>query len=227
MEKTTRKSGIATTVVMIVLIILFLPVLIINLTLIIKGSVNQDVPPDIFGVAPLAVVSPSMTGDNPDSFDQGALIFVKVLDEDGIQQLKEGDVVCYRDGNSYITHRIISLSRTSDNTLVSVVTQGDANAGADGDIHVDKIFGICTGHVNGLGNFTMFLQTPAGIIVFIGVPVLLFIVYDVLRITLFNKRLKDSANSQKRDDELKDKDEEIRRLQALLAEKENKDNKDS
>lgn len=52
----------------------------------------------------------------------------------------------------------------------------------------------------------------------IGVPVLLYIVYDVTRITLTNRRAKAAAAAGAQSEA--EKDEEIRRLRELLAEKE-------
>lgn len=220
MNKQYSKGRVVATVVMVVLIVIFIPILAINLTLIIKGSVNQDSPPDIFGIAPLAVISGSMEGDNPDSFDTGALIFVKVLSEEEKNDVRIGDVVCYRSGDIFVTHRVIEETRTQDGVLVSLRTKGDYYLNSpDEPISPTDIFGLCTGHVNGLGSFTMFLQTPAGILIFVGIPILVFIVYDVVHIALYNKKRKVSGQKQTKD-ELAGKDEEIRRLQALLKEKE-------
>ena len=55
MEEKKRKIDKISMIIMIVLIVLLLPVLIVNLTLIVKGSIHPDTPPDVFGVAPLAV----------------------------------------------------------------------------------------------------------------------------------------------------------------------------
>ena len=96
MENAKRKSDRVGLIVMIVLAAVLLPVLVINVTLIIKGSVNKDVPPDIFGIAPLAVTSGSMEGENDDSFGRGALIFVRILDADGKNDLSVGDIVTFR-----------------------------------------------------------------------------------------------------------------------------------
>ncbi len=234
MEKTKSKSSIVGFIVMIVLAVILLPVLIINVTLIIKGSINEDVPPDVFGIAPLAVTSGSMEGENDDSFGQGALIFVRILDENEKNDLAVGDIVTFRTNGVYVTHRIVSVNY-SGNEVSSVVTQGDANNVNDGAIPVSNIVGLCVGSVEGLGSFSMFLQTPAGILVFIGIPVLLFIAYDIIRITVFNRKVKaeesaanaESALEEKSSeleiarDELKAKDEELARLRALVAEKEN------
>ena len=59
---------------------------------------------------------------------------------------------------------------------------------------------------------------PVGIVVVIGIPVLLYIAYDVTRITLNNRRIK-AAEAAKQAEKESEKDEEIRRLRELLAEK--------
>ena len=107
---------------------------------------------------------------------------------------------------------------TVDGAVVSVTTKGDANNANDGAIPVENVIGLCTGSVAGLGDFAMFLQTPVGIVVVIGIPVLLYIAYDVTRITLNNRRIK-AAEAAKQAEKESEKDEEIRRLRELLAEK--------
>lgn len=219
-----RTGDVIALVVMIVLTVLLLPIFVINLTLIIKGSMRPDVPPDVFGVAPLAVTSGSMDGDAEGSFPQGSLIFVRILDDGEKQELKEGDVVTFHsEDNVYVTHRIIDVMRNEAGAIESVVTKGDANAASDGAIPVGNIVGICTGSIAGLGEFSLFLQTPVGIIVFIGIPVLLFIVYDVTRIALYNRRVKAEQGSAAQGDELesarselRSQEEELNRLRAQL-----------
>lgn len=212
-----RRKDIAAIVAAVIIAAILIPVLAVNLTLIIKGSLNKDVPPDIGGIAPLAVTSGSMDGDREDGFGMGELIFVKVLGDDEKQELEVGDVVCYRKDGSYVTHRIIALNTDGNGAIESVVTQGDANNFNDGDIPVGDIFGKNTGSVAGLGSFAMFLQTPAGIIVCLGVPVVLFIIYDVIRITLYNRKVRaeEEGNGRDLEEELRAKDEEIRRLRAM------------
>ena len=223
MEKTKRKkSDLAAVIIMIVLAVILIPVLAVNLTLIIKGSIDPDNPPSVFGFAPLAVTSGSMAGDEPDSFGEGSLIFVRLLSDEEKQTLEEGDIVTFRASGSYVTHRIVSRNFDGE-ALTSVVTRGDANDATDGAIPLENIVGICTASAAGLGGFTMFLQTPGGILVFVGVPVLLFIIYDVTRIILHNRRVKAENASASADESaaaLAEKDEEIRRLRSLLGDKE-------
>lgn len=219
-KRKKTKGDIVSIVILAVLAVILIPLFAINLTLIIKGSTNEDLPPDVFGIAPMAVTSGSMDGGYEDSFAEGALIFVRLLGEEEKQELEAGDIVTYRTEGSFVTHRIIQVNRSAAGSIETVVTQGDAptNNIPDGAIPVENVIGLCTGSVAGLGDFAMFLQTPVGILVVIGVPVLLYIVYDVTRITLTNRRAKAAAAAGAQSEA--EKDEEIRRLRELLAEKE-------
>ena len=217
------KGEIAGLVVIIVLSAILLPVLIINVILIVKGSVRPDVLPDVFGVAPLAVVSPSMDGDEEGSFGQGALIFVRLLDEEGKQDLREGDVITFRDGDMYVTHRIFSVEYDDAGNVSGFLTKGDANDFLDpGVLLPENVSGICVGHIEGLGSFAMFLQTPVGILVFVGIPVVAFIALDALRIFLYNRKIRAEEQAVAADEEsavqkeLREKEEELARLRALV-----------
>ena len=81
MERKQNIGRIIGWAVMIVLTLILLPILVMNIILIAKGSSGSLVPPDIGGVAPLNVTSGSMEGDREDSFAKGSLIFVKLLDK--------------------------------------------------------------------------------------------------------------------------------------------------
>ena len=82
MEKKVKVKRIVGIAVLAALTVILLPILIINLTLIIKSSIDPDVPPDIFGTAPLAVMTDSMNGDEEDSFAGGSLILIDLLEEE-------------------------------------------------------------------------------------------------------------------------------------------------
>ena len=203
--------------VIVALIVVLLPLLIINLTLIIKGSLNPDMPPDIFGTAPLAVTTDAMAGDAEGCFDEGALIFVKLLEEDEKETLKEGDVITFRSEELFVTYRITEVVRGEDGSVHSFRAIGDKDAkeGVNVPLTVspENVIGVVTGSVAGLGGFAMFLQTPVGVLVFVGIPVVAYLIYDISRIALSNKRAK-AAQGEK----LREKDEEIARLKAMVGE---------
>lgn len=206
-----------TIAVTVILIVLLLPLLCINLTLIIKGSLNPDMPPDIFGTAPLAVTTDAMAGEEEGCFDDGALIFVKLLEEDEKETLKEGDVITFRSEELFVTYRITEVVRGEDGSVHSFRAIGDQDAkeGVNVPLTVspENVIGVVTGSVAGLGGFAMFLQTPVGVLVFVGIPVVAYLIYDISRIALSNKRAK-AAQGEK----LREKDEEIARLKAMVGE---------
>ena len=206
-----------TIAVTVILIVLLFPLLCINLTLIIKGSLNPDTPPDIFGTAPLAVTTDAMAGEEEGCFSDGALIFVKLLDADEKETLKEGDVITFRSEELFVTYRITEVVRGEDGSVHSFRAIGDQDAkeGVNVPLTVspENVIGVVTGSVAGLGGFAMFLQTPVGVLVFVGIPVVAYLIYDISRIALSNKRAK-AAQGEK----LREKDEEIARLKAMVGE---------
>ena len=203
--------------VIVALIVVLLPLLIINLTLIIKGSLNPDMPPDLFGTAPLAVTTDAMAGEEEGCFSDGALIFVKLLEEGEKETLKEGDVITFRSEELFVTYRITEVVRGEDGSVHSFRAIGDRDAkeGVNVPLTVspENVIGVVTGSVTGLGGFAMFLQTPVGVLVFVGIPVVAYLIYDISRIALSNKRAK-AAQGEK----LREKDEEIARLKAMVGE---------
>lgn len=215
--KKAKVKNAVTIGVIIALIVVLLPLLIINLTLIIKGSLNPDMPPDLFGTAPLAVTTDAMAGDAEGCFDEGALIFVKLLNADEKETLKEGDVITFRSEELFVTYRITEVVRGEDGSVHSFRAIGDQDAkeGVNVPLTVspENVIGVVTGSVAGLGGFAMFLQTPVGVLVFVGIPVVAYLIYDISRIALSNKRAK-AAQGEK----LREKDEEIARLKAMVGE---------
>lgn len=265
------------TVIGIVLCAVFGLLLLFNITIIIKGLINPDVPPSVFGVTPMVVKSGSMSSDvqhivkvenvldltaeqiasckvgdtvktesdayteiniidsiikndageviqflttrpTDDHIEVDDLIIVKKVDPG---TLKVGDIISFIDKQGTVTtHRIIGVT-TDEEGKLAFHTKGDANNTDDktveGFIKAEKVVGIYKSRIPKLGAFIYFLQKPLGMVIFIGVPVLLFIGYDVFRRTRLAK--KNKAKSEELEEELK-------RLRALAAEKDAQANKE-
>ena len=195
-----------------VLCCIFALMLVCNLTIIIKGVINPEMPPSVLGVTPMVVQSGSMSGNAEDHIEVGDLIFTVKPETD---KLKAGDIISFMDGNIAVTHRIIEVQTDADGKR-SFVTKGDANNTEDPAVGEDAVFGLYKGRVPGLGDFAMFLQKPLGMAVFIGIPVCAFIIYDIIR------RQRISGKKDKETEELK---AELERLRAAAGEK-NPENED-
>jgi len=199
----SNKSSLIGRIACIVIVVLFLPLLLVNLTLIIKGMINPETPPDIFGYMPLAVLSGSMDDGSEDCIKVDDMIFVKKEDP---QTFEVGDIITFNYNGDVITHRIIEVIK-EDGKTVSFSTQGDANNVSDGLIPVGKVFGRYVSRVPGLGGFAIFLQTPTGMVIFAGIPIGVFVAVEVIGI--IQSRRRRTADNEK--------DAEIERLRALVA----------
>lgn len=196
--KNTSPLTIAAFILCIVLSIM----LICNITIIIKGTVNSERPPSIFGVTPMVVLSGSMSGTQEGHIEVGDLIFSKSVEPDN---LKEGDVITYLNSGAAVTHRITAIETDETGNLL-FTTKGDANNTEDTlPVTEEQLVGVYAGRLPKVGDFALFLKEPEGMLLFIGVPLIAFIIYDIVR------RQKSAALERKRTQEL---EEEIARLRA-------------
>lgn len=206
-ERTRSETTIIRRVISIIGIILcavFGFLLICNLTIIIKGSIDPSKPPSVLGTTPMVVLSGSMSGTADDHIEVGDLIFVGKAEP---KELEVGDVIAFTEENSItvVTHRIIEIKSAEDGTPF-FITKGDANnVEDDAPVTVDRLIGIYQFRIAGVGNFALFLQTPTGMLLFIGVPLLAFIIYDILRRQHYANKEKKNTQALK---------EELERLRA-------------
>ena len=183
-EKSSGSNKVLT-IVGIVLCVILIPILVINLTLIIRSYVNADEVPTIGGVAPLIV----LTGSMEPKIKSGDLIFVKEIEP---AEVKVGDVIAFFDpdgnGTSILTHRVIEI--TEDEGMLAFRTQGDANDGADSSaVKGDKLVGRYTDfRIAGAGSVAMFMQSTAGLIICVVVPLVLLVGWDIIRRRRYEKK---------------------------------------
>ena len=164
----------------IALCVVFVPLLLINVTLIVKSYTSPDKVPDFLGYKPFIVLSGSMEP----SIMTGDMVFVKETDPDS---LKVGDVIAYKSGSAVVTHRIVEVKSETGETRY--VTQGDANTAADQSlVKPADVEGIYQRRVAGAGNLAMFMQTTTGMILFVVCPLVLFVLWDVIRRQLESRK---------------------------------------
>jgi len=206
-QKTKDPKQTMLTIIGSVLCVILLPVLIINLTLIVKSYVNTEEVPSIGGVFPMIVLTDSMYPQ----IKSGDLIICNTLEPEEVQ---EGDVISFFDpmgsGTSVVTHRVLEV--LEEDGQLSYRTKGDNNNAEDQVLVPEKnLVGIYRSRVPGLGNVAMFMQTTPGLILCVVCPVLLMVGYDMLRRKKYEK-----AKQQDTDALLA----ELEALRAMKAEKE-------
>ena len=158
----------------VILCVALVPLLAVNITLIAKSFIHPEEVPDFMGYKPFIVLSGSMEP----AVMTGDLVITQEVDPASLQA---GDVIAYRYGDSsIITHRIREV--TQKDGLRAFITKGDANNADDNVMPTeDLVEGRLRWTVPGLGNAAMFLQTPYGLLIAAGVPLLAYLLIDLLR----------------------------------------------
>ena len=165
------------TIVGTILCIILLPVLVINVTLIVKSYVNTDEVPTLGGYCPMIVLTDSMFPE----IEKGDLIICRTIDAD---KVKVGDVISFFDPasskSSVVTHRVLEV--INEGGKLSFKTKGDYNNTEDRlPVPAENLVGIYQTRIGGAGNVAMFLQSTPGLILCVICPAALLIGYDVLR----------------------------------------------
>ncbi|MDY0278763.1 MAG: signal peptidase I [Acholeplasma sp.] len=189
-----------------------------------------------FGVTSMSVLTPSMSG----TFEKGDLIFVNT--DINPRDLIEGDIITFLDTldingepvSAYNTHRIDYIDKSGSVWLF--YTKGDANEEADfGYVLESEVYGEYTGKsISGFGSFvegfTGFLKSSLGFFLFIVVPCLALLVYEVIK---FMKVYAEYNVQKSKEDRVKMQEEALAAARAQLeaeaqlkAEKDNKDQQD-
>lgn len=189
MEKQSSTRHKIFTIIGTVLCIILVPILIINITLIIKSYTNADEVPSVGGYLPLIVLTDSMYPE----IESGDLIICHTIDAEDV---KEGDVIAFFDpagnGTSIVTHRVVEI--VEENGTYSFRTRGDNNNTEDKDLVPGKnLVGIYKSRIGGAGNVALFMQSTTGLIVCVVLPIILLVAYDVIRRRLYEKSKKDDT----------------------------------
>lgn len=217
--KEPRKTGGALQTVLnilgVVLCVIFIPVIILNVVMIVRSYTDPDNIPSVFGYSPVIVLSGSMSPE----FEAGDMIVIKKTDP---ETLKVNDVICYLEEEAAVTHRIMEVQ--TDELGVMYVTRGDANNIEDATpVRPTQVQGIYTGiSIGRLGDFAIFLQSTPGMLIFIGGPILLFVLWDLLRRMIVGRKTKAeheklAAESAGKQQEMEEMERELQRLRAQVG----------
>lgn len=165
----------------VLFLVIVLPFLIFNLTLIIKSKLYPDKIADFMGYKPFIVMSGSMET----TINIGDLVIVKKVNSSSIHT---GDIIAFKNGNIVISHRVKEV--INDSGTYKFKTKGDNNNVADDFIvSSDAIEGIFVNKIPGLGSILLFLGKPIGLLMVI---LVIIIVSTVLYFVKFGYSTKDA-----------------------------------
>ena len=219
-DKAKRAVNLAANAIVIVILVV---IAFITLNIILSRGKGYT---SIFGKAYVAVQSDSMEGTNPDSFNKGDLIKIKVLKDEEKDDLKVGDVITFEfykkdsQTNELNTHRIIAVTADSIDGSLTYITQGDKPAALGLDektesVKASKVIGKYTGKkLSGWGKAADFFHSSAGFFVCVVIPSLLIVAYFAVNLVLTIRAAK--AEAVAAEGEQEDEKEKMRR--ELLAE---------
>ena len=154
-------------IVSVLLLLILLPILFVSATILVDSYVHPDEVPSFFGWKPFIVLSGSMETQ----ISPGDVVIVKETDA---ENLKKGDIIAFKDGDVVITHRIDEVVEKDGKK--EYVTKGDNNTTQDvGYVLPEQVEGVFKLKIARLGNLAMFVQTPAGMIVCLSIPIIIII----------------------------------------------------
>lgn len=208
-QKRVKEKPSITTIFGVIVCALLLPILVVNIVLLAQSFINKDEVPSIGGYSPMVVLTNSMEPE----IDGGDLVIVKKIDP---KEIEKDNIISFFDpasksGTAVVTHRVYDIHYIDGKLYFETI--GDANntgkpEDADDElVPAENLVGIYVTKIPGVGNVVMFMQTTAGLIIGIGIPLVLLIGYDVMRRRSMQQ---DLAN---------EKNELLKELEALRNEK--------
>ena len=180
-----------------ILIVLFAIFLLISMYTVIQVKVLKNEYANFFGYSLFEVQTGSMHG----TIEAGDWIIIK-----STKDVKVGDIITYRSGNDYITHRIIESYRGT------YVTKGDANNTADEPIDQRQIIGKVAKKLSGFGLLRKTLFNPVVIILLFITLYLFNLTFKTTKSELDIKleKLLNTIKSKIKLNEKKAKDDEVK-----------------
>jgi len=176
-------------IISIVVLIILLPILFVNGVILINSYIHPDEIPSFFGWKPFIVLSGSMETE----IFAGDLVIVKEIDTN---EIKENDIIAFKQGDIVITHRVIEI--IEEDGVTKFKTKGDNNNTEDnGYISQEQVEGLYQFKISRLGNLAMFTQTPTGMVVCLSIPLGLLVIIQMVDSCNNKKQEKENYNREK------------------------------
>ena len=186
--KTLKKIGkVALDVLIVIVFIISVVLVIANIT----SDKKNGEQPNVFGYVISSVQSESMSG----TFEKGALVVGKMVDEDTV--IEKDDIISFyqKVGGATIinTHRVVDVDIAGGTTIYQ--TQGDNREVCPTPDNewktINDVTSVYKFHIPGVGGFIDFLKEPLGFVLCLVIPMLAFIgwqVYKLIAIYLQTKK---------------------------------------
>lgn len=161
MKKALHLSLKTTNILLTIAVLAILPVVVFTL---VSSKTNI-----IYGIKSFVILTGSMEPNLP----AGSVIYTQPA-----TTYKLNDVIAFNQTNRTVTHRIAQVKGAN-----TYITKGDANNVQDSDpVSSASIIGKQVFSIPYLGSFILFLSTLPGFILFIVIPIAIFIAFEIWNI---------------------------------------------
>ena len=178
-EEPVKKQSTAMRVLGVVInVVLVLAIVLAVIATYVSFSTQSGNVPAIFGLRLYSVQTTSM---EPTLMKGDLVISTAVKDP---KTLQRGDIITYWtiiDGERVLnTHRIVEISEISGS--LGFTTKGDNNSANDSQyVHQRDVVGVYNNRVAGVGKVFDYLQTSTGFLLVVVIPVLIFLLYQLVQ----------------------------------------------
>ncbi len=170
-------------IISILIYIITIPIIIFNMTLIIKSYINPNETPSFLGYKNFTIVSRSMEN----TINKNDVIIVKEVSKD---EIHKNDIIAFFQNDEIITHRIIDT--VEDNGTTKYVTKGDNNLHEDKElVTYEQIEGKYQFKISGFGIILKILKNPITLVI-------LIIILILNCLYAYNRKRKKEIRKQKR-----------------------------
>ncbi len=171
-------------IISILIYIITVPIIIFNMTLIVKSYIKPNETPSFFGYKNFIIVSKSMEN----TINKNDVIIIREVQKD---EIHKDDIIAFFQNNEVITHRIVDI--VEDNGVTKYLTKGDNNLHEDKDlVTYEQIEGKYQFKISGFGIILKILKNPITLIILI-IILILNCFYG------YNRKRKKEIRKQKRE----------------------------
>jgi hypothetical protein len=160
-------------------ILILLSFLLLNLNIITQSTIHPDQLPSAFGLKALIMLPESQNGGQS----------VGIIRKVDLKDIQIQDMVAYRQNDAVFIERVAQI-KNEQGQLSIMTTVGAVETPLLTNVPGSKVEGILIYRIPRFGSWALFMQTPLGLLFFMGMPFLLFLFIDArLRQSLSEKKV--------------------------------------